>query len=255
MKSPRKTVLAALLAAAAVTCVLATTMTIQFKDGTAVRFDTSKIASVTYSDTNQAVTHRYLLEESFQSGLGQTWEPFGVVGGDFNRFGRVAPGRLEVDVPAGNHWTKTGVMSRLPLFTVAPGMEAAPLRIELTFDASKTTGYVIGLTEVKDADMWRQQNVWFHFGLSSAVETFGYLVNTQNSGESYGQLKGPAAAPETVTLTITPGMVRLETSTGMKSEGRFSWLKAGTPVYFYLFSHPRDDGGPAAFALTSLRMY
>ena len=169
MKSPRKTVLAALAAAAAVTCALATTMTIEFKDGTAVRFDTSKIASVTYSDTNQAVTHRYLLEESFQSGLGQTWEPFGVVGGDFNRFGRVAPGRLEVDVPAGNHWTKTGIMSRLPLFTVAPGMEAAPLRIELTFDASKTTGYVIGLTEVKDADMWRQQNVWFHFGLSSAV--------------------------------------------------------------------------------------
>ena len=256
MKSPRHTLLAALILAAAATCALATTMTIHFKDGTAKKYDTSAIASVTYSETAQtAVTHNYLLNESFQSGLGQTWEPVAVVGGDFNRFARIGPGGLQVSVAAGNSWTKTGIMSRLPLFTVAPGMETAPLRLELTFDPAKTTGYVIGLTTVKDADMWRQLNVWFHFGRNSDTETFSYLVNTQNGSESYNNLKGPAAAPTSVTLTISPGFVHVETSNGMKAEGRFSWLKDGAPVYFYIFTHPREQQGPAAFTLTSLRMY
>ena len=93
------------------------------------------------------------------------------------------------------------------------------------------------------------------FRPDSPTESFSYLVNTQNGGESYGTAKGPATAPTTVTLTITPGFVRVETSNGVKEEGKFSWMRAGAPVYFYIFTHPKDNGGPAAFALQSIRMY
>jgi hypothetical protein len=258
MRNARQSLLVALTLAGAATCAVATTMTVHLKDGTVAKFDTSKIASVTYSETvstTQPQTNKPVLEESFRSGLSGTWEPIAVVGGDYNRFAKITPGLLEVNVPAGNHWTKTGIMSAKPLFTVTAGMETAPVRIELTFDAARTTGCVIGLTEAKDADMWRQQNVWFHFGVTSPTETFSYLVNTQNGAESYGTAKGPASAPTTVILTITPGFVRVETSTGMKGEGKFSWLRVGAPVYFYIFTHPKGDQGPAAFALQSIRMY
>ncbi|MCX5795936.1 MAG: hypothetical protein NTY77_10615 [Elusimicrobia bacterium] len=259
MRVPRPTRTAALALSllGAASWALASTMTVRLKDGTSTSYDTARIESVTFSESSarRAAAGKTLFEESFRSGLGDAWEPVAVVGGDFDRFAKLIPGRLEVAVPEGNHWTKTGIMSKAPFFTVAPYMALSPLKIDLGFDPAKTTGYVIGISEVKDADMWRQQNAWFHFITVSPTETSAYLVNTQNGGENYGSVKGPAAAPVTVTLSVSPGMLRVETSAGMKLEGRFSWLKPGVPVYLYVFSHPKDDQGPAAFALESIRKY
>jgi hypothetical protein len=178
-----------------------------------------------------------------------------VVGGDFARFAKSAADSLDVSVPAGNHWGKTGIMSREQLFSVSKDMEENPLRIKLILDPDKTTGFCLALSEAKDADVWRQSNVWFHSGRNSRTETFAYLVNTQNGGESYGDVKGPGDMPEVVTLTIKPGYMRVETDTGMVKEGKFAWLKPGVSAYFYLFSHPKASGEAAAYALKSVKIY
>ncbi|MDD5476452.1 MAG: hypothetical protein PHU03_08085 [Syntrophales bacterium] len=164
-----------------VSWALATTMTIKFKDGTTVKYDTARIESVNFSEAAAPVAQEgtNLFEETFPSGL----------------------------------------------------------------------------SESKTQDLYWAQNVWFHIGRPSVTSTSSDLSNTQNGGENYGSAKGPAAFPGTVTLTIKPGFVSVETSTGIKQEGKFAWLKPGSSAYLYIFSHPTAEGLPAAFVLEKIRMF
>ncbi|MFH0801543.1 MAG: hypothetical protein V2A78_04040 [bacterium] len=259
MKLSRKTLAAVLVITllCTVSWALATTMTIKFKDGTVVNYDATKIESVIFSETATpgAQEGTAIFEDTFPSGLSDTWEPIACAGGSFDKFAKALPGRIEVIVPEGNSWGKTGIVSRQPLFTVGPDMETAPLALELKFDPARTTGLIIGLSESKTQDLYWAQNVWFHIGRPSVTATSSDFSNTQNGVENYGSAKGPAAFPGTVTLTIKPGFVSVETSTGIKQEGKFSWLKPGSSAYLYIFSHPTAEGLPAAFILEKIRMF
>lgn len=253
-----KKMLAAAAAMSIAGTALAGTMIIRLKDGTSASYDTAQIESVRFSDAGGSGSTREgraLFEERFAGNLSEAWEKIEVVGGNFSKFAINTATAFAVVVPAGNYWGKTGIMSRDRFFTVNSNMEENPLKIKLTFDPDKTTGFCLALSEGKNADVWVLGNMWFHFGRKSATETFANFVNTQNGGENYGSAEGPGESPETVTLTIKPGFIRAETSTGMVREGKFAWLKPGTSAYFYLFSHPAEVNGPAAFALKSIRMY
>ena len=235
---------------------VASTMVIRMQDGTSVSYDTGQISAVTFADapvSSQSGTPPLLMED-FSAGLSSMWEPIQVVGGNFGRFASVANGRLAVSVPAGNSWGKTGIMSRTPLFSVDPGMAANPLKLTFEFDPNATTGYVIALSQAKDADVWRVQNAWFHWGRPTLIEGKAYLVNTQNSGDKGGESRTPSQAPKSVTLSVRPGSVEAVTSHGSRIHAQISWLKAGVPVYLYIFSHPWNQHDAASLALTSIKI-
>jgi len=196
-----------------------------------------------------------LLTETFNGGLSSTWEPIQVVGGNFARFASVGNGKLSVSVPAGNSWGKTGIMTGKALFPLSADMADKPLKLTFDFDAKATTGYVIALSQAKDADVWRVQNVWFHWGISKPQEGTAYLVNTQNSADKGGDCKTPPRAPKSVTLVVRPGSVEATTSYGSKIAANISWLKEGVPVYIYVFSHPWKQNEAASFVLRSIRIH
>jgi hypothetical protein len=193
--------------------------------------------------------------EDFRSGkLSAVWEPLQAVGGSFKRFAKVESGRLVVSVPPGHGWGKTGIMSREPLFTVREAMAKTPLTVDFAFGDDRSTGYCIALSAVKDADVWRQANVWLHWAKKSEAEGAFYFSNTQDREEDQGATKTEAKPSRMVTLAISPETVKVTTSQGQHLSGTFSWLKAETPVYLYVFSHPAGDGGPADMVLHSIRM-
>ena len=172
------------------------------------------------------------LRDVLDDGLGANWDPLACVGGDYNRFAAFESGKLVVNVPAGNNWGKTGIMSKKPLFTVDNTMDARPMKIVLDFVPSRTTGYVNALAPVQHVDVWV----------------------TQNSGDRSDPKEDKdmsEQAPARVTLAVKAGAVTAELSD--KSFTPYpSWLKSGTPVYLHIFSHPEGAGGPASFALDAV---
>ena len=142
-------------------------------------------------------------------------------------------------------------MSKMPFITVQDSADAQ--KVELAFDDA--TGVVIGLSPVKGADMWWNQNMWLHWYKASVTSGNINFTNTQNDKENYGSAATPAKAPAKVTLFIKPGSIRFETSQGSSKEGTFAWLKAGTPVYLYIFSHPPTEASPAGFTLKSVKVF
>jgi hypothetical protein len=245
------------------TCwVHAASMVIRFQDGRTVVHDTNRISSITFDGISHhpqppvsvPSAENYLLNEEFANGLSTLWEPIQVVGGNYERFAALAPGKLAVNVPAGNSWGKTGIMSRSPLFSVDAGMTANPLKISFDFDPNQTTGYVIALAQAKDADVWRVQNYWLHWLRPTMISGKLYAANTQNAGDKVAEAVTPSQAPNTVALAIRPGSVEAITSQGTRLAMNLGWMKQGVPVYLYIFSHPANQHEAASFALKSIRI-
>jgi len=240
----------------------AASMVIRFQDGRTVVHDTNKISSITFDGMSHhpqpqvgvPSAETYLLNEEFASGLSTLWEPIQVVGGNFERFAALSQGKLTVNVPAGNSWGKTGIMSRSPLFSVDAGMAANPLKISFEFEPGQTTGYVIALSQARDADVWRVQNYWLHWLRPTMISGKLYATNTQNSGDKGGEAITPSQAPNTVTLAVRPGSVEALTSQGTRLSANLGWMKQGVPVYLYIFSHPANQHEAASFALKSIRI-
>jgi len=237
----------------------AATMVIKLQDGSTVSYDTSQVSSVTFTGAVPTVAPPQagaapLFVEEFNSGLGALWEPIQVAGGNYEKFAAMANNKLTVTVPAGNSWTKTGILSRSPLFSVDANMASNPLKLSFEFDPAGTTGYVIGLSQGKNPDMWHLQNVWFHWYKPTFIEGKAYMTNTQNSGDKGGDSKTPPQAPKNVTLAIRPGSVEATLSGGSQFTANFSWMKPGVPVYLYIFSHPANQQEAAAFVLKSIKI-
>ncbi len=239
--------------------VNAASMVIRFHDGRAIVHDTNRISSITFDGASHTQTEpssagAYLLNEEFANGLSNLWAPIQVVGGNFERFAAITNGKLAVNVPAGNSWGKTGIMSHSPLFLIDNGMASNPLKIRFDFDPNQTTGYVIAFSQGKDADVWRVQNYWFHWGRPTMISGKVYVSNTQNSGDKGGEAITPPQAPKTVTFTVKPGTVEAKTSNGTNLVMNLGWMKHGVPVYMYIFSHPWNQHEAAAFTLNSIRI-
>lgn len=244
-------------------------MTIVFRDGTSVTYDTDDIRSIEFSGTPMipamsqpgspfSIAEPALIE-NFQNGLGSRWDPVAVVGGDFGRFARFESGKLVVNVPRGNSWGKTGIQSKQPIFTVNRSFETQPGLILIKTDPKLTTGFVVTLASSWHHDVWVLQTVWVHI-VSSTAEGEGSVAFINTHGpEKYGSdgrlpIK-PREAPEWIGLKVYPGKVALQVS-GMDTPAviEMGWIGEGTPVYLQVFSHPRAEGGPSAVAINEIRV-
>lgn len=247
----------------------ASSIVITFKDGTKVSADLpqdiAQISSVSFESGAGPATSAtvpgvnlkdVVLSDAMENGLGTTWDALQCVGGNFASFAKFQDGKLMVNVPAGNHWGKTGLMSKKPLFTVDNTMDANPMKIVFDFDADNTTGYVIALASAENNDVWLSQNYWLHRGISSETKKgFTYFVNTQNGNDKAtpSEFNGlPVEAPKRIVLSVSHGFVKAELPDGKVSTCSLGWLKSGTPVYVHIFSHPENDNGPASFSLDAI---
>lgn len=123
-------------------------MVIIFKDGKTQSIDINTILKIEYQ-TTQPTSSTSQIIDNFSKGIDLLWDTFGVVGGNFQRFARVEPGRLTVRVPEGNSWGKTGIFSKKPFITI----DETPVCIQIELDEKETTGVCIALSAVKDYDI------------------------------------------------------------------------------------------------------
>lgn len=248
---------------------LGTTLKITLKDGTIVQYDTEGIKSMEFIEeaasslqaanpAQQWVSGTPFIAEEFDGPLGSLWERIEVIGGNFGQFAKIANGELTIVVPPGNSWGKTGIMTSAPAFTVDAGMAAKPVRILVEFNQDKTENVLIGLSETKHPDMWLLQNVWAAMNRNpEADETQFLLLNTQ--GEPAGNPNAIAPGrpnPKLAMLTVWPGKVEFRNlETGESITSNFPWIRVGSPVYFYIFSHPWNEHGAARMSVKSIRFY
>jgi hypothetical protein len=241
---------------------IAATIIINFNDGNTVKYDTSQIMSIMFSDGTEvkspakSVEGNILFTEDFNGGLSPMWEPMACAGGDYKRFAKVEDGKLYVNVPPNNSWGKTGIVSKDPMFTVDSNMASKPLKIVFDFDSSRTTGYVIALSTAKAQDVWHHSNVWFYWLKTSAINGVAGMVDTRAEKETTsGQQVTPGQAPKTVTLSIYPERVDASLSDGTRLQSRkLSQLKVGNSLHLYIFSHPTNAGNPSAVSLDSIKI-
>ena len=180
-------------------------------------------------------------------GLGDVWDKLAAAGGDFDRFARFDRGALVVDVPAGNSWGKTGILSRERLFTLGD----APMHVTVRLDRARTTGFCIAFASSPHPDVWVLQNVWLTWTRpASAAQASLWFGNTQNgSDESRSELLAPTP-PAELMFTLQPGRASVRLPDGQTRTIAIGWLKPGAPIFAHLFAHPTEAHRPAKFALT-----
>lgn len=248
---------------------LGTTLKITLKDGTVVQYDTGSIKSMEFiegpgsgassaSNAQQWISGTPFIAEEFDGPLGSLWERIEVIGGNFGKFAKIANGELTIVVPPGNSWGKTGIMTAAPAFTVDAGMSAKPVRMLVEFNPDQTENVLIGLAESKNPDMWLLQNVWAAMNRNpGANETQFALLNTQGEpGTNPGSVAPGRPNPRFILLSVWPGKVELRNlETNESIMANFPWIRVGSPIYFYIFSHPWAENGPAKMSVKSIRFY
>lgn len=101
--------------------------------------------------------------EVFAGAPSPAWEPIGVAGGNFDAFARYGGGALAINVPAGNSWGKTGLLSAEPLVRLDERVRLTPTRIELRLDPAVPENLNVALSGKKIADMWLSHLAWYSF--------------------------------------------------------------------------------------------
>jgi hypothetical protein len=181
--------------------------------------------------------------------LGKIWAKLQAAGGNFDRFARFDRGALVVDVPPDNFWTKTGLFSPDPLFTVG----RQPVRVSVALDPARTTGFCVAFAPSPNADVWTIQNAWFGWTVPlGAKEADLAFLDTQNAGDGRVTEKLPLSPPRELVFTLQPGRVDVRLPDGKTRSIAIGWLKEGTPVYGHIFSHPAAVHLPAKLALTGV---
>jgi hypothetical protein len=202
-----------------------------------------------------AVPEKAVFADDLSAGTAKYWTPIQAAGGDYAKFASTPAGELQVNVPAGNSWGKTGVRSNFFMFDVRDDMQATPLSLTFDFVPARTSGFALALSPTATDDIWTSENFWAAFVRHpTGAGATANIVNTQNTKDSAWSLPNiPSEAPSTVTLSVRPGHVQMCTSTGWSMEGDYAWLKAGTKVNAYAFSHAYDAGMPTQMDLTNVR--
>ena len=249
----------------AATVALGASIVIRFKDGTQVSFDLpqgiSEIESLSIQPAGGSPATVSLKDVVFRdtvdAGIGDKWDPVSLSGGSFERFAKVADGKLVVSVPAGNSWGKTGIKSKKPLFTVDEAMATNPMKVVLDFDPQNPTSFLAARVPGDAADAYALQNCWFVWsGPLAKRDPYLCLINTRNRTVEKAvdgtDPKHPATAPKQVVFSVCPGTVELSMSSGQQFKVQLPWVAVGTPVYLHVTSHPAAEGDPASFSLDTV---
>ncbi len=101
------------------------------------------------------------MTQVFDGTPGPNWEPAAAWGGNFDAFARMDGGKLSVNVPAGNSWGMTGLLSSEPVLHLDQRNLLTPARIDLALDPMADPAFNLSLSRSKTPDMWPDHVVWF----------------------------------------------------------------------------------------------
>lgn len=131
------------------------------------------------------------VETLFDGAPTPAFEPAAVAGGDFDAFARYIDGGLDIDVPAGHSWGKTGLISAEPLVVLDNRAYETAMRLTLTVDPARTGTFVLALAGDKVVEMWPSHNAWFV--LSRLPDEDSYLLQANAGPYNDRVRKIPAA--------------------------------------------------------------
>jgi hypothetical protein len=186
------------------------------------------------------------------------WEGGQAAGGDFAAFARYADGMLLVEVPAQQSWGKTGLLSAEPVIVLDERAAIAPLRLEITVDPARTSGFIVSLSLHKDAEMWGRSTGWFSLVRREDGSAWT-LGNSAGAGLERNRLV-PAdwMAHEwdgRLLIDFRPGIATASLPGGPQV-ANLSGVNPvhGTRHYLALLSHPPAENQPSRLALKSVRL-
>jgi len=117
------------------------------------------------------------VETVFDGKEGERWEPYGIRGGEFAKYGRFESGRLVADVPAGtSSWPKTGMVSREQVFECNERVQRTPYAVRIACDPRGTSGVEAVFRSSKSADMEKGAEVAASFVRHDSGPDAGYYV-------------------------------------------------------------------------------
>ncbi|WP_143170827.1 hypothetical protein [Desulfopila aestuarii] len=212
---------------------------------------TAQFAPDSLPDGNQQIT---LFEQGV---LGHLWVPTAGRGSVFATNASLDDGELMVDVPAGGHWGKVGIYSPGALVWLDRFSSGGEAAVTFEFDSARTTGFVVALSPLYNLvgndpsrpHLWAQ---WHANEDGSAGRSMLFIKpdfpKTAWEGET------SAAAPDSVTLRISPEGVLVE-GLGAPQE-RFPWQVAMPNMGFrvYVFSHAEKAGSPVRMVLRRIQL-
>jgi hypothetical protein len=186
----------------------------------------------------------------FQGRADPAWEPVGVAGGDFARFGRYAGNALVIDVPRGSSWGKTGVMLSKPALHVERETDLAPYRFIIRTDPARTTGFVVALSAAHAPDMWTAGHLAWVSLIRGAAGT--YELGLHQS--PYANWSRPVTGTWNGQLTMTVAVDGVTTSVpgGPTIRAPLPELRENADYYLQVIAHPRNANEPASLALQSV---
>ena len=183
------------------------------------------------------------------------WEPIGVAGGNFDSFARYENGTLVVDVPEGNSWGKTGLLSTEPIVTLDLRARITPARIELQLDPTAPENLNVALSGHKLADMWLDHQAWYT--LSYVAERDIWVMGIRSSPyHDWSREIDPAWMAEhwdgRVSIDVGDGWTAIAVPGGPRLYAAVP-VDAGNALYAVVQAHAPGDDKAAALTLKSIK--
>jgi len=175
------------------------------------------------------------------------WETTGVNGGEFAKFGKVVDGAVVVDVPKGDGWRNTGVLSKTPAITVDSFAAEAPYRFVFKFDPRATTDFVVQMMTPRTWD-WHYQRVWF--GINRRFGQLFFFLKYCPGADALRLM--PHQWNGDVEATVHEGWAEVGVPGAFHMRCDASGVGLNTELFAGILSAPDKEGAPAAFSLRSL---
>ncbi len=186
----------------------------------------------------------------FHGREGPVWEPIGVAGGDFAKFARWGTGRLVIDVPPGNSWGKTGLLSAGPIVQLDERLDKTPFRLDLKVDARATSGLAFAIGTERQADMWPTNRLWVYLVRQDAGR---FVLGLHRSGSQSWSRPLPAdfvtgAWDGTLQVSLGRGWTSIALPGGPLVRAP-TGFEGGAALYASIVSHPAREHEASSLAL------
>lgn len=189
----------------------------------------------------------------FSGPLGTAWKPLATAGGNFERFARAARDGLVVDVPAGNAWGKTGIVSAAGIVPVPADGTPEGTRLALRFDPAATSSFAVTLAGRADGDEWNSQDVRFAWSAEADGQRSKLTVWVRQVEVMSAIL--PLAVAESLTVSLSPdGFATAEIADGGIVEARLPPDLRGKRLFLSALAHAPGVNNAARMSLRSIAL-
>jgi hypothetical protein len=177
----------------------------------------------------------------FAGNLGDIWLPYNGNGGNFSKYASFVKNELVVDVPKGNKWGETGIVSSNPVVWLDKLGKDGEIKIKVDFDSIKMTGFSIFAGDIN-----KNGNVpWIDFVrldfLKDKVNHISKLRFKIRNKLLFDE-NITEDTPSSITLSFKNGEVDIKGDTFKKKTVKWPYSVEGRALYVWVTSHaPKYD--------------